>query len=322
MRGKLIWQMLTEAGSEWVADKAPRMGAALAYYSVFSITPLLLMVIGVAGMLFGQDQVRQAILEQIKMTVGEPPAAAIDSLLRHMQQSGHGTVATLVGTVVLLFGASGVFAELQDSLNTIWKVTPKPGLGLWTVIRDRLLSIVVVLGTGFLLLVSLVVSTALTAAENYLTPLAERLPGGPSLWAFVNRLASLGFIAVLFALIYRLLPDARIRWRDVWGGAVGAALLFTLGKWLIGLYLGHSQLTSAYGAAASVVVILIWVYYSAQILLFGAEFTRAYARHMGSHVAPTEHAEPVTVAARARQGMLPPEEAAARDGNNVPRPVQ
>src|SRR5262249_27408672 len=153
---------------------------------------------------------------------------------------------------------------------TIWKVTPKPGLGLWTVIRDRLLSVVVVLGTGFLLLVSLVVSAALTAAENYLTPLAERLPGGPSPWAYVNRLISLGFITLLFALIYKLLPDARIRWGDVCGGAVGAALLFTLGKWLIGLYLGQSQLTSTYGAAASVIVVLTWVYYSAQILLFGA----------------------------------------------------
>jgi membrane protein len=231
-------------------------------------------------------------------------------------------VATIVGVVVLVLGASGVFAELQDSLDTIWKVTPKPGLGLWTVVQDRLLSIVVVLGTGFLLLVSLVISAALTAAENYLTPLAERLPGGPSLWAFVNRLFSLAFITLLFALIYKLLPDARIRWRDVWVGAVGSALLFTLGKWLIGLYLGQSKLTSAYGAAASVIVVLTWVYYSAQILLFGAEFTRAYARHMGSHVTPTEHAEPVTVAVRARQGMLPPEEAAARDGTNVPRPVQ
>ena len=322
MRGKLIWQVLKETGSEWVADKAPRLGAALAYYSVFSIAPLLLMVIGIAGLLFGQDQARQAILDQVEQTVGEPTASAIKAMIVTMHQSGHGTAATIVGMVVLIFGASGVFAELQDSLNTIWKVTPKPGLGLWTVIRDRLLSIVVVLGTGFLLLVSLVISAALTAAENCLTPLAARLPGGPSLWALVNRLFSLGFIALLFALLYKLLPDARIRWRDVWGGAVGAALLFTLGKWLIGLYLGHSQLTSAYGAAASVVVILIWVYYSAQILLFGAEFTRAYARHMGSHVTPTEHAEPVTVAARARQGMLPPEKAGAHDGNNVPRPVQ
>jgi membrane protein len=201
-------------------------------------------------------------------------------------------------------------------------VTPKPGLGLWTILRDRLLSIVVVLGTGFLLLVSLVISAALAAAENYLTPLAERLPGGPSPWVFVNRLVSLGFITLLFGLIYRLLPDARIRWRDVWVGAVGAALLFTLGKWLIGLYLGGSQVTSAYGAAASVIVVLIWVYYSAQILLFGAEFTRAYARHIGSHVTPTEHAEPVTVAARARQGMLPPEDPVARDSTNVPRPVR
>jgi membrane protein len=279
------------------------------------------MVIGIAGLLFGQTQARDAILAQVQQTVGEPTASGIRDMLLAVHQSGHGTLATIVGVVVLVFGASGVFSELQDALNTIWKVTPKPGLGLWTVIRDRLLSIVVVLGTGFLLLVSLVVSAAFTAAENYLTPLADRLPGGPSLWAYVNRLISLGFVTLLFALIYKLLPDARLRWRDVWVGAVGSALLFTLGKWLIGLYLGRSQFTSAYGAAASVIVVLTWVYYSAQILLFGAEFTRAYARHMGSHVTPTENAEPVTVAARARQGMLPPEEAAARDGDNVPRPV-
>jgi membrane protein len=312
MNVKQLWPIVKETFSEWSQDKVPRLGAALAYYSVFSLAPLLLLSIGIAGLIFGEEAARGEILNQIETTVGPTAARAIEDILRNTHESGSGTLATVIGLVVLLFGASGVFVELQDSLNTIWQVAPKPGIGIMGTIRDRLVSISVVLGTGFLLLVSLVLSAALAALGKWMTP--ATLPGGAWLWSAVNSAVSLGVITVLFAMIFKLLPDATVAWRDVWIGAFVTAILFTLGKFAIGLYLGQSSVASAFGAAGSVVVLLVWVYYSSQILLLGAEFTRVYALRTGSHIEPKPQAVRVSDATRARQGMVRQDDLAAAAG--------
>jgi membrane protein len=314
MRLRVVYDLLKETVSEWLADKAPRMGAALAYYSVFAIAPIVLLAITLAGVVLREKgpEAQEAIAAEIRRTVGRPVGDAVEALVGSADNPGASTWATLAGLVTLLFGAAGVFGELQDSLNTIWKVTPRPGRALVGIIKDRFLSFTMVLGTGFLLLVSLILSAALAWLEKYLSP--DALPGGVWLWQAAHGLVSLAFIAVLFGLIYRVLPDVRLRGRDVWLGAVMAAALFTLGKYLLGVYLGRSSVASVYGAAGSLVVILLWVYYSSQILLFGAEFTRVYARHYGSQGVPAPNAVPVTAEARARQGMPDPAdvEAAAR----------
>lgn len=301
MKPIVIWQLLKETVHEWNADKAPRLGAALAYYTVFSIAPLLIIAIGIAGLVFGEQAARGEIGAQMEDTIGHPGAQAIQEMLANTHATGSCTWATVAGLVILLFGASGLFIELQDALNTIWKVTPKPGLGVGGMLRDRLLSFTVVLGTGFMLLVCLVISAALSAVVKFMTPAA--LPYGTHLWQAVNALVSLAFITLLFALIFKVLPDVKIAWRDVWVGALVTALLFTLGKFLIGLYLAQGSTTSAFGAAGSLVLVLLWVYYSSQILLLGAEFTRVYANRNGSPVHPADNAVPVTEAARLRQGL-------------------
>jgi membrane protein len=289
MTAKLYWQMLKETADAWMNDKAFRMGAALAYYSVFSMAPVLLIAIGIASLVFGEQAARGEVLAEVRDTVGPQTAAAIEEILAHSGRDGGGGWATAVGFAVLLFGASGVFVELQDALNTIWKVMPRPGRVVWEVIRERLLSFSVILGTGFLLLVSLVLSAALEALGGALKPI-DALPGGAAIWQGLNFVLSFSIITLLFAMIYKVLPDAEIAWRDVWVGAVITALLFTGGKYLIGLYLGRSGLTSAFGAAGSVILVLSWVYYSSLILLFGAEFTRVYAKHNGSLLRPSYNA--------------------------------
>jgi membrane protein len=275
------------------------MGAALACYSVFSIAPLVILVIAVASLVFRRDQVEYAVLHELEHTFGAPVARAIAGIVTSADQSGSTAAATALGIVVLLFGASGVFGELQDSLNSIWKVQPKPGRTWLTVIKERFISFTMVLGTGFLLLVSLVINTALTAVSNYF---AHVLPGA-WIWQVVNQVVSFAFITGVFALIYKEVPDVKVIWRDVLVGAVPAALLFTLGKYLLGLYLGLATTTSAYGAAGSLVAFLIWVYYSAQILLFGAELARTYARKYGNGSRPADNAVGVTRETLARQGM-------------------
>lgn len=286
---KTYWQMVKDTANAWIDDKAFRMSAALAYYSVFSMAPLLLIAIGIAGMVFGEKAARGEVLDQVRDTVGDQTAAAIEQLLANAGQGGGSTWATVVGLALLLFGASGVFIELQDALNTIWKVMPRPGRAVWDIVRQRLLSFSVILAGGFLLLVSLVLSAGLEAAGSFLQSKVA-LPGGVGLWQGLNFALSFGLITLLFALIYRLLPDAEIAWRDVWVGALATAFLFTAGKYAVGLYLGHSTLTSAFGAAGSVILVLSWVYYSSLILLFGAEFTRVYAKHNGSPLRPSRNA--------------------------------
>jgi membrane protein len=297
---KIFAGLVKDAFHAWSEDKAMRLGAALAYYSAFSISPLVLLAVGAASLIFGGAAAQGKVVEEIKGTVGEPVARALEQMLAHGHNTGWGTTATILGTVMLLFGASGVFGQLQDALNTVWRVAPRPGRGILGIVKDRFLSLTMVLGTGFLLLVSLVLSAALAGQGKWL---GDALPGGTVLWQVVNQVVAFAIIAVLFALIFRFLPDARVAWRDVWIGALLTAALFTLGKFLLGWYLGREGVTSGFGAAGSLVVILLWVYYSSLILLFGAEFTRVYAQQYGSGMNPTPNAVPLTADDRARQGM-------------------
>jgi membrane protein len=301
---KTVWGLLKDTASDWKEDKADRLAAALAFYTVLSLAPLVVIAVAVAGLVVGEEAARGQLSGQISALVGPDAAVAIEGILANASKPSAGVIGTIVGAVVLLVGASGVFGELQDSLNTIWEVTPKPGRGVWGFLRDRFFSFTMVLGVGFLLLVSLVISAALAVVGKVF---AGALPGGEALWHVINNVVSFAAITTLFALIYKVVPDVKVRWGDVWVGAAVTALLFTLGKIGIGLYLGKSTVASAYGAAASVVVITVWVYYSAQILFLGAEFTQVYARTFGSRIEPSKNAMPITPEARAQQGLVPPE---------------
>ena len=285
---KTIFKLLKETFQEWQQDKVSRLAAALAYYTVFSITPLLVIAIAIAGAVFGQEAAKGEIVDQINGLVGDQGAKAIEVALANADRPDISGAASLISIAILLLGASGVFAQLQDALNTIWNIQAKPNSGIWEFIRKRLLSFGMVLAIGFLLLVSLVVSAALSGIGKLELSI---LPGFTFIWQIVNFTISFSFIALLFALIYKYLPDAKIKWDDVIVGAIITALLFTLGKFVIGLYLGRGSLGSAYGAAGSLVIFLAWVYYSAQILLFGAEFTQVYARKFGKNITPNRHAQ-------------------------------
>ena len=283
-----LWTLLKETFTAWNDDKVPRHGAALAYYTVLSLVPLLVVIIAIIGLILGQEAVQNHLLEQIGNMVGPQSAEAIKDMIQRASEPSSGIVASVLATGTLLFGASGVFAQLQDSLNSIWGVKPKEGRGLWGLIQDRFMSFAALLGTGFLLLVSLVLSAALSAFGEWF---GGWLPAPELVLQALESLISLGVITGLFAMMFKVLPDAEVAWRDVWVGAVLTALLFTIGKLAIGLYLGKSDVGSAYGAAGSLVIILVWVYYSAQILLFGAEFTQVYANRVGARIVPSENAE-------------------------------
>jgi len=288
MKLRDVSEFLNDLYGQWNEDKVPQLGAALAYYSVFSLAPLVILAIGIAGLMFNEQTARSGIVSEIHETVGDPAAGAIEKLITQPSRTGDNSLAAIVGLIVFLFGASGVFVQLQDSLNTIWKVTPRPGRAVWDVIRDRIIAFAIVMGTGFLVVLSLVVSAALAVLGEWVTTTA--LPGGVRVWQYAHAGISFALVTVLFALVFKLLPDARIAWRDVWMGAAVTALLFTLGKYLLGLYLGKSGLTSAFGAAGSFVLILVWVYYSTQILLLGAVFTRVCATRRGCQIVPADNA--------------------------------
>ncbi|HEY9829314.1 MAG TPA: YihY/virulence factor BrkB family protein [Stenomitos sp.] len=300
MKPKVIVELLKETFQEWQEDKASRLAAALAYYTAFSIAPLIIIAIAIAAVVFGEEAARGGIDDQLRGLLGQQGAAAVQDMIKNSNKPAEGTMATLISVVLLLFGASGVFGQLQDSLNTIWEVAPKPGRGIMGFIKDRFLSFSMVLGIGFLLLVSLILSAVLAGLNNVL---GGMMPGLSFLWGILNFLISFGVITLLFALIYRVLPDAKIAWGDVWFGAIITALLFTIGKTLIGLYLGNSSVGSTYGAAGSFVVLLLWVNYSAQILFFGAEFTQVYANKYGSRIVPTKNAVRLTEEDRVKQGI-------------------
>ena len=277
----VIWRLLADAGAAFVQHRAPRMGAALAYYTLFSIAPLMLIVVSVAGLVFGEEAARGELFDQLQALIGSEGARTLQTLLQSVNRPGQGVINTAVGVVVMLIGATTVFAELQAALDRVWRVEGEhEGRGAWTWLRARLLSIGLVLGIGFLLMVSLVISALLSGVSKWAAPWF----GEDALMtaAVLNLVISLGFVVVLFAIIYRWLPRVRVAWRDVWFGAVVTAALFTLGKYLIGLYLGRTGVASTFGAAASLVVLMLWVYFSAQIFLFGAEITAIYAYRHGS----------------------------------------
>ena len=275
MKLKDLWSLLKDTAKEWSEDKAPRLAAALSYYTIFSLAPLLVIVIAIAGLAFGQAAAQNRINAQIEGLIGQPGASAIQAMIASASNPRAGIIATVIGVVTLLLGAAGLFGQLQDSLNTIWEIQPKPEKGLGGLIKKRFLSFTMVLGIGFLLLVSLVITAALSALDNFTTNL---FPGFELVFQIVNFLISFAVITLLFAMIYKILPDAKLGWRDVWLGAAVTALLFSAGKLLIGLYMGHASVTSSFGAAGSLVVVLLWIYYSAQILFFGAEVTAVLAR--------------------------------------------
>ena len=305
---RTLWHLIKEAAADWSHDRAPRLGAALAYYTVFSLVPFLVVVIALIGLVFGQEAAQSAILGQIGDLVGEQSAAAIKDMIQRADKPSTGLLATALAIVTLLVGASGVFGQLQDALNTVWGVEPKEGRGVWGFIKDRFLSFVAVLGTGFLLLVSLVLSSALSAAGKWFS---GWLPLPEAVLQSVNFAVSFVVITGLFALIFKVLPDAQVAWRDVWVGAALTAALFTIGKFALGLYLGKSNVGSAYGAAGSLVLVLLWVYYSAQIMLYGAEFTQVYANRLGERIVPAPDAK-VIDPRKADAGRTPQEAAAAR----------
>ena len=279
VRARSTLHLVKQAFSEWNEDKAPMFAASLAYYTMFSIAPMLVIAVSVAGMVFGEEAARGEIQAQLQELVGESGAQIIEQMMISARKPSTGILATVLGVLALIFGATGVFVQLQDALNHIWDVQPPKRNGVLEFLRARFLSFAMVLVIGFLLLVSLVVSAALAAIGAWFDHL---FPGWSTLWQGLNLLVSFAVITVLFAMMYKILPDTRVAWRDVWLGAAVTSLLFSLGKFAIGLYLGRSTVASSYGAAGSLAVVLVWVYYSAQILFLGAEFTQVYARSHGS----------------------------------------
>lgn len=286
------WQMIKAAVEAWLDDYAPSMGAALSYYTLFSLAPMLIIVIAVAGMVFGQEAAQGEIVAQLRGIMGQEGAVAVEGMLKAAREPAQSVVATIVGIAVLLLGATAIFGELQSALDRIWRVpAPKEESGIWYLLRTRLLSFGLVLGLGFLLVVSLVVSAALAALGKWW---GGWFAGWDVFLEILNFAVSFGIFTLLFAMIYKIMPRASIPWRDVWTGAAVTALLFTVGKVLIGLYLGKSSLASGFGAAGSLVVLIAWVYYSAQIFLFGAEYTWVYAnRHGSSAQKPAPSGAPV-----------------------------
>jgi membrane protein len=278
---KRIVGIARTAFSRWSSDKAPKMAAALAFYSSFALPPLLFIAIAIAGLAFGQDAARQQVVAQIQGLIGADSARALDDILQKLNTPKTGALASILGVLALFFGASGVFGELQDSLNVVWKVKKKAGRGILGTIKDRFLSFSMVLGLGFLLLVSLVVSAGLAALGN--------LIGGADAGVLLKALSfvfSFAVVSALFMLMFRFLPDARTRWREALLGGAITAFLFTLGKFAIGAYLGRGKIATTYGAAGAFLLVLLWVYYSSQILFLGGEVTKAYADSAGRAPAP------------------------------------
>jgi membrane protein len=271
------WSPLQETGNRWLEHKDARLGAALAYYSIFSLGPLIVIAIAIAGLVFGAEAVQTQVFGALHGLVGDSGTQAIDAMLRGASRPREGLVATVIGVGTLVFAAVGVVVQLKDALNTVWEVKTPPGSGIWRFVRTYIWSLAGVLSVGFLLLISMLLTAALSAVGKYIAPYFPE-----AMLQIAGFLASFAVIAILFAMMFKWLPDTPIAWRDVWLGAILTAALFEVGKFLIGLYIGKQGLESTYGAAASIVVVLIWVYYSAQLVLMGAEFTNVYARRYGS----------------------------------------
>lgn len=291
--------LFKETLKQWNEDKAPRLGAALAYYTVFSLVPLSIIAISIGGLIFGPQQAEAQLIAQIENWIGVDAAHFVRTMIESARVSNAGVVATVVGLLTLIFGALGWFGQLQDALNTIWEVKPRPGRGLVGLIKDRLLSLAMVLGSGLLLLLSTILSTSLAILYKVVGPL---LPAHMLFIESMNLIVSFVLVTFVFALIFKVLPDVQIAWRDVWLGALLTGILFTLGKYLISFYLSNSSIGSVYGAAGSLAALLIWIYYSAQILFFGAEFTQVYAHRRHARIRPLPTAMPVSEEMRAQEG--------------------
>ena len=290
---KSAWELLRATAAKWSEDKCPTLGAALAYYTVFSLAPLMLVLLAVFGLIYGNSAAaRDKITHQLGYFVDPSTVEVTKSIAANASKPSSSIVSTVVGVVVALFGASGVFGQLQDALNTVWGVKAKPGAGIKGFLRARFLSFGMVGGVCFLLLLSLTLSSAV---HLFSSPLKQAVPGGATLALLLNLALDLVVITLLFALIFKYLPDAKIAWRDVWVGAVLTMGLFLAGKYALGLYLGTAAVGSAYGVAGALITTLLWVYYSGQILLFGAAFTQVYATRNGAEVEPSEHAMRVAV---------------------------
>ena len=283
------FSLLKQTFNEWLQDKAPQLGAALAYYTVFSLAPLILVLLAIVGVIFRDDPAGawDKVTQQMSYFLDPSAVQVVQNIAQKASQPGKSTSATIIGLALALFGASGVFGQLQDALNTIWGVKAKPTRGIWGFLRSRFLSFAMVAGICFLLLVSLTIEALLKGFSHYVQSI---LPGGIVIALSVYLIFDFVVVVLLFALIFKSLPDVKIQWRDVWIGAVLTAILFGIGKWLLGFYLGSGAAASAYGAASSLITLLLWVYYSSQILLFGAEFTQVYAARAGREFEPDEYA--------------------------------
>lgn len=303
MRGEQWTAVMKETATEWWGDKAPRLGASLAYYTILSLAPLLVLVTPVVGWMFGPERARAQIIAQVGQLLGAEAGLAVDGLIGLGGVNRPSSLATALTVGVLLFAASGVFAELQDAMDTIWEVTPKPGnrAAMLSLLRQRFLSFAMVIGIGFLLLMSLLISTTLATVQAFAEEHVRIVAG---FWTAAHGVVSFLITTLLFASVFKVLPDVTIRWRDVWLGAALTSALFAAGRYLIGKYIGQASLWQSYGQGAkSLVALLVWVYYSAQILIFGAEFTKTYTKRVGAGAALTEVAVPVTAEARAEQGI-------------------
>lgn len=283
------FNLCKETFRQWLEDKAPQLGAALSYYTVFSLAPLILVLLAILGLIFRHDPAGawEKVTAQLSYFLDRSALDVIRGIAQKAAQPGKSIVATVIGVALALFGASGVFGQLQDALNTIWGVKAKPGAGFWGFLRGRFLSFGMVGGVCFLLLVSMTVESVLKGFSHYVQ---AHLPGGFAVALAAYLIFDFGVVVFLFAMIFKYLPDAKIRWSDVWVGAAITALLFGFGKWALGLYLGSGSAASAYGAASSLITLLLWIYYSSQILLLGAEFTQVYADYRGGHIEPDDHA--------------------------------
>jgi membrane protein len=280
---------LKETAAQWSKDDAARLAASLALYTLLSVAPLLVIAVSVAGLVFGAEAARGQISQQISTVVGPQAGKAIEGLVANANNPSSGVLGTIIGTAVLLFGASGVFGELQSALNRIWEVKPKPGRGIMGTLRDRFLSFSMVMGVAFLLLVSLVVSAGLAGLTGYFQTFVPM----PALWHAFDMIVGLGLTTVLFALLFKVVPDVKISWRDVWVGGFATALAFSIGRIALAWYVGRSSTVSPFGAAGSLVALVVWIYYSAQILFMGAEFAQVYATRYGSRIVPTDNAVPI-----------------------------
>jgi len=285
------FSLLKQTVSEWLEDQVPQLGAALAYYTVFSLAPLVLLLLAIVGFIFHNDPAGawRKMTEQMSYFLDKSAVDVVANIAQTASQPNKGMTATIIGILLALFGASGVFGQLQNALNTIWGVKAKPGAGIVGFIRSRFLSFAMVAGVCFLLLVSLVFESLLKGFSHYIQAI---FPGGIVIALVVYSIFDLAVVVLLFALIFKFLPDVKIQWRDVWIGALMTAIFFAIGKWALGLYLGSGAAASAYGAASSLITLLLWIYYSSQILLFGAEFTQVYAARAGRALVPAKYAVP------------------------------